>query len=780
MVHDARGVVPLYIRGVTLLAVILLASCASREVRQFRGSARIHVQRPVTREEARLREIERRVQALRGRHRGHAERLETLARCLRGPKAALARKLDVVEALFAYVEASPEVLRVISANTGPAALYTLQKLSANPAFEAGMLVPYERIVRSHFAGDMPGEPGTEERLFLLLDEMVGREDLSSSALVALADLVDALARLSAGREGELLGILSDIVADKRFDPRTLGMAARLVAMPPEDAAAERLRLLLEGIRGERLTEKMLDFYGRCGGAEAPLSQRDAALLSMAMLSNPRLLEGQIAPFLSSVEGFTSRAGGKTSKEGYGAIYRALASSAGFAPWMADVYAEVYGKAAATLGRAAGEDFALALAQYLQNPGLDISMPRRIGALLLSLYRRGDTRPGSINALEELDDIFQSPHLDDAAFSLLQALAARVRGEALINLLWAFGALLETRAYTPSMLPDFAFVVSALLKDGPKERRKQKLLSLWRLLKIGRGDPQLLAKARFLLALPGGTPHSLLVMLKYFVKRGVLMDLMAFKRGYTEAAAFASALGASDKSEVSANFAYAIATIGKEATSILFETFGIEYFARYPRALLLELEKGLEPEYKKTHPIFVMAAAKADWNGAFYEEVDLGGALDNYRFMAVEAAGDIELIELLSSRLARQRSISGATGRVAVLVLSGHGGPRALQLGPRRRGARARITAADMPKLGVLSGYMADGALIVLNACLTGKRRRNLAAAVSTAFEEQRVFAPVASHAVVSYRLDPDGLIAAPDFRGALKVYLNGTARGDGR
>jgi hypothetical protein len=227
--------------------------------------------------------------------------------------------------------------------------------------------------------------------------------------------------------------------------------------------------------------------------------------------------------------------------------------------------------------------------------------------------------------------------------------------------------------------------------------------------------------------------------------------------YRDGKRMAKKLGAKKSSSTYLNFAYAISEIGPEMTKRMYMEFGIEHFVRYAyrrnsqdnpdASSLLKIAVGNIENHDDERPIFLIATGEADWNGAFRKiDYNTEEFEKSFRIMIVESGGDIELIKRITH-------VGAEYGKVALLILSGHGDAKGIRLGSGRNGGN-KLDAGDLEKMGKLRHSFASRSQIVLYSCSTGALDKGgIGHAIARAVKGTEVFAP--KHASTHHRIEFD-------------------------
>ena len=226
--------------------------------------------------------------------------------------------------------------------------------------------------------------------------------------------------------------------------------------------------------------------------------------------------------------------------------------------------------------------------------------------------------------------------------------------------------------------------------------------------------------------------------------------------YLEGKRLAQKLGARNCVATWLNFAFANAEVGPEMTTRMYGELGIEYFTRYsgrewynypdgPTTLKI-IANSLEKKYSR--PVFLMATAKSDWNGAFgqmkYHDRDFE---KNHHILAVEADSDIELLE-------RIKQVADNHGKIDILLLSGHGSPSSIRIGNRENGL-SELSSRDHKKLEEVGYAFSSEPTIILNSCSTGAWKKGGIAHVVSKALKARVIAPKKPTGILDLEYDPN-------------------------
>ena len=229
----------------------------------------------------------------------------------------------------------------------------------------------------------------------------------------------------------------------------------------------------------------------------------------------------------------------------------------------------------------------------------------------------------------------------------------------------------------------------------------------------------------------------------------LKTLSEFEPMYKKTLDFMMGVGADHEDLVLClNFAYALRTIGEDKTRELYRQLGIEYFARYSSALLLEVYENLDNQCSEKKPLLLAAFNKNDHNGAFYSR---GMALSNsalflhYRTIVIEAEDEEQFYM-------KVREIAKGDNKINVLVIAGHGQEDLIVLGGNNE--KQTIDLSDSEELTKLKDNFVLDPTIILDSCSTGKDEDAIAGLMSRILDA-KVFAPTLPSYSISYDLDGD-------------------------
>lgn len=170
-----------------------------------------------------------------------------------------------------------------------------------------------------------------------------------------------------------------------------------------------------------------------------------------------------------------------------------------------------------------------------------------------------------------------------------------------------------------------------------------------------------------------------------------------------------------------NFAYAVTTIGKEKAMELYEQRGIEYFFRYSKETLEEMNSNLKKSKKEIRkkPVALVLYNKYDHNGAFYHEPrHFESLFRGYSVLIVEVGSEKEFVE-------RFEEIGKKYGPIELVDIGGHGTAGSIQLGRREY-----IDITDRKLLQKLKQYLVADPTVVLESCSTGKDENSVGALIS--------------------------------------------------
>jgi hypothetical protein len=202
--------------------------------------------------------------------------------------------------------------------------------------------------------------------------------------------------------------------------------------------------------------------------------------------------------------------------------------------------------------------------------------------------------------------------------------------------------------------------------------------------------------------------------------------------YSKAIRLAKSIGANyaDPS-VRLNFSYALKTIGEKKTSILFKKAGIEYFARYPKSVLEEVFRNLDPEHNKHKPVLMITGCKNDYLGVSY----LGGQMLDlltkyYKIMLVEVDSENGFYSAVEN--------IGKTKPIDSLIIAGHGEADYILLGEDTE--KGKLDVTDREELKKIKGFFSKDPYIIVQSCSTGKTANGIGAALSGSLDA-RVVAP---------------------------------------
>lgn len=248
----------------------------------------------------------------------------------------------------------------------------------------------------------------------------------------------------------------------------------------------------------------------------------------------------------------------------------------------------------------------------------------------------------------------------------------------------------------------------------------------------------------------------------------IATLSAYKGSWKEGRALARASGVRiEDREVFLNFAYAKNVIGEGKTRAIHEKFGIEYFRRYS-------EEELENLYNHTvenadhRPLLLIAYNKYDDNGVFYKGIDARAPLikeGKYNVIIFEAESEYEFYEMAGKFAEEYFGISA-------LSISGHGQAGSIQLGPGG-GEENFLDLLDAGALGKLHGLFAEGAIVILDSCLTGADEKAIGALNSRVWGTMLVAPKVPSTLKEFIRDEEDGMITDARYRDPRSIFVNG-------
>jgi len=391
-------------------------------------------------------------------------------------------------------------------------------------------------------------------------------------------------------------------------------------------------------------------------------------------------------------------------------------------------------------------------------------------------------------------LFSLPNMGlDELLSLKRLCEGEEHGLSREAMAFSFSAMLGNSRYSSRMSADFGRVCGIVRSRSAGRSRAGVFWQLGAALESDSGNPDALRVAEFILSKKGMHPFHSSSFLESMAEKSGLGSLESMERNYARGEELAKSLGAQHWSgEVRLNFAYALGTVGERVARNLFNEYGIEYFARYSKESLLELERCINPEYRKSAPIFMVASPKEDWNGVFYSSTDIRGFSGEYRFLASEMRGDAYFFESLEILLGKREGIKGATSKIRSMAIKGHGRPGSLAFGDpdeyivtsrdergnwsekRKPLNGALLDSSDIPRLKKFRKYFEDGAVLILEGCSSGRGKNSIAAKVSRALPGVYVCAPSRDASPpVHYLKDENGMLTGASTDVPVNKFLNG-------
>lgn len=207
---------------------------------------------------------------------------------------------------------------------------------------------------------------------------------------------------------------------------------------------------------------------------------------------------------------------------------------------------------------------------------------------------------------------------------------------------------------------------------------------------------------------------------------------------------------------------------------LFNQFGIADFARYPLdALITQYEQRENIET----PYGIMLYPRSDWNGAFYNDVDMirefsDSLGDTAALRFVECESKIDIARQLLSLQQKYEKAEGGH-KISFAVICGHGNRELMDFGGKDE--RHRLNISDLSGQGIArtKAFFEDDATLVLFSCTTGEEG-GLGQQLSGALE-LTVIAPdgITSPTSITYEQEREDFSVA--YHGGIntKVYKNG-------
>lgn len=212
-----------------------------------------------------------------------------------------------------------------------------------------------------------------------------------------------------------------------------------------------------------------------------------------------------------------------------------------------------------------------------------------------------------------------------------------------------------------------------------------------------------------------------------------------------------------------NFAYGIATIGKEKASALYEQAGVLYFGRYTKKLLEEAHLNMSRKSRK--PLLVVAFGQSDFIGAFYGEgKELERLTKHYKVVLCEASTEDELYSKL-------KSFSGQHGKIDTLIIGGHGEETSIKLGDRKE--KEMIDLTDSKEIRALRGVFVEEPTVVLLSCSTGAENIGGIGHLISKELGCHLFAPKEITNKTTYILDPNGKIIGVKYDVPRREFIKG-------
>ncbi|MCL4390493.1 MAG: hypothetical protein M1484_00235 [Patescibacteria group bacterium] len=152
-------------------------------------------------------------------------------------------------------------------------------------------------------------------------------------------------------------------------------------------------------------------------------------------------------------------------------------------------------------------------------------------------------------------------------------------------------------------------------------------------------------------------------------------------------------------------------------SFLHDKFGVSHFYRYPTEMLV---KQFQEYEKNDKPYGVIMAAKADWNGAFYQgehslESMLKGLEGHYYLRVYECDSPYEL----TKNLIKSDKKYGEQHKISFLVAMGHGTSDAITLGEAFNSGRITQEQVGGPTANSAKKFFVDHPTFLLDSCSTG-------------------------------------------------------------
>lgn len=172
------------------------------------------------------------------------------------------------------------------------------------------------------------------------------------------------------------------------------------------------------------------------------------------------------------------------------------------------------------------------------------------------------------------------------------------------------------------------------------------------------------------------------------------------------------------------------------------------------------------------PVALVVYPKEDYNGAFKNNEISELINKGYKVLYFESNEDKDLVNAIRT--------AGATDKLSLLVIGGHGSKTATQFGnfdpelPLSETEEYLLDTSDADKLKGLNDYMKPNSTIILESCGTGEGgagTKNVANLLRNEFKNSQIFAPMVPTAVLNYNYDKNNAVTGVNYKcGEEKTY----------